>query len=46
LRSISYSTADALVAFRIVRKDTDGSVTIVWKVLKKYAVPELARHSQ
>ena len=43
LRSISYGRSDVLVAFRLVRKDTDGSVIIAWKLLKKYSVPELKR---
>lgn len=43
LRSIGYSTADVLVGFRVIRKDTDGSVIILWKLLKKYPVPDLAR---
>jgi hypothetical protein len=42
LRSIIYSTADVLVAFRVIRKDTDNSVIIAWKLLKKYPRPELA----
>jgi hypothetical protein len=32
---------DVLVAFRVVRKDTDGSVIIAWKLLKKYSAPKL-----
>lgn len=44
LRSIVYDESDVLVGFRVVRKDTDGSVIIVWKLLKKYPVPKLARH--
>jgi|GraSoiStandDraft_41_1057321.scaffolds.fasta_scaffold953050_2 hypothetical protein len=44
LRSINYDRADVLVAFRVVRKDIDRSVIIVWKLLKRYPVPELARH--
>jgi hypothetical protein len=43
VRSIGYSTSDVLVAFKVIRKDTDGSVIILWKLLKKYPVPELAR---
>ena len=43
LRSIGYSTSDVLVAFKVVRQDSDGSVIILWKLLKKYPVPELAR---
>jgi hypothetical protein len=36
LRSMNYMASDVLVAFRVVRQDTDGSVIIVWKLLKKY----------
>lgn len=43
LRGIHYSDSDILVALRVVRKDTDGSVVIAWKLLKKYPRPELAR---
>jgi hypothetical protein len=46
LRSINYDQADVLVTFRVVRKDIDRSVIIVWKLLKKYPKPELARTSQ
>jgi hypothetical protein len=43
LRGIHYSDSDVLIALRIVRKDTDGSVIILWKLLRKYPKPELAR---
>jgi hypothetical protein len=43
LRSIGYSTSDVLVAFKVVRKDSDGSIILAWKLLRKYPVPELAR---
>jgi hypothetical protein len=46
LRSINYSEADVLVALRVVSKDADGSITIAWKLLKKYAKPELARTTE
>ena len=46
LRSISYDRSDLLVAFRTVRKDTDGSVTIAWKLLKRFPKPELVRAVQ
>ena len=46
LRSISYDRSDLLVAFRTVRKDTDGSVTIAWKLLKRFPKPELVRTVQ
>ncbi|HEU4836831.1 MAG TPA: hypothetical protein VFS90_20520 [Pyrinomonadaceae bacterium] len=44
LRSIDYDTSDVLIAFRVVRVDTDGSAIILWKQLKKYPVPKLARN--
>ena len=44
LRSITYITSDVLVTFRITRQDTDGSVIIIWKLLKKYPTPKLARN--
>ncbi len=37
LRSIVYGRYDVLVAFRVVRQDDDGSVIILWKLLKKYS---------
>jgi hypothetical protein len=43
LRSISYDDADSLVAFRAVRKDTDGSVILAWKMLKRFPKPQLIR---
>ena len=44
LRSINYDNSDVLVAFRVVRKDTDGSLIIAWKMLKNYEKPVLARN--
>jgi len=41
LRSINYDTSDVLVAFRVVRQDPDDSVTIAWKLLKKFNRPML-----
>jgi hypothetical protein len=43
LRSIGYSTSDVLVAFKVLRQDFDGSTVILWKLLKKFPTPELAR---
>lgn len=43
LRSISFDTSDVLVAFRVVRQDTDGSLIIAWRMLEKYPTPKLAR---
>lgn len=44
LRSVSYGDADTLVAFRIVREDADGSVTLLWRRLKQFPKPELQRN--
>ena len=44
LRSISYDASDVLVVLRVVRKDTDGSIIIAWKLLKRNPKPELARN--
>jgi hypothetical protein len=43
LRSIVYYYSDVLVAFRVVRRDQDGSVIIAWKLLNRYRVPSLKR---
>jgi hypothetical protein len=43
LRSIDFFKSDVLVAFRVVRKDSDGSLILAWKLLKKYPTPKLAR---
>jgi hypothetical protein len=43
LRSINYEQADILVAFRVIRRDADGSVIVAWKTLKKFPVPRLER---
>lgn len=44
VRSVNYSGSDTLVAFRVVRVDNDNSATIIWKLLKKYPIPYLARN--
>ena len=41
LRSINYGESDVLVAFRVVRKDADGSVVLLWKMIEKFPAPEL-----
>ena len=41
LRSVDYSHSDVLVAFRVLRKDSDGSVVLLWKLLEKYPKPVL-----
>ena len=44
LRSVSYGESDILVVFRVVRQDTDGSVILLWRMLKKFPTPELLRN--
>jgi hypothetical protein len=44
LRTINYDVSDLLVAFQVVRQESDGSVIIAWKLLKNYAKPQLARN--
>lgn len=43
LRSISFERSDIAVAVRVVREDTDGSIVLVFKVLKKFPTPDLER---
>jgi len=45
VRSIQYSNSDVLVAFRVLRKDRDGSLIIKWKLLKSYPVTDLAQRN-
>ncbi len=39
--SIGYDGSDTLLAFRIVRRHEDGSITILWKRLQKFRAPKL-----
>ena len=41
LRSISYGVSDVIVAFRVIRKDSDGSMVFLWKILKRFPNPVL-----
>jgi hypothetical protein len=43
LRSIDYGRSDWLVALKVVRQDSDGSLIIAWKALKKFPTPQWAR---
>lgn len=45
VRSVIYGNSDTLTAFRVVRKDTDGSLILVWKILRRYPVPQLDRYA-
>jgi hypothetical protein len=44
VRSLNYRESDVLVAFRVVRIDTDKSAIILWKLLKKFPAPQVARN--
>jgi hypothetical protein len=44
LRSVIYDSSDVLVAFRIIRQDTDGSLILLWKKLREFPTPFLTRH--
>ena len=41
VRAINYGCSDVLVAFRPFRRDTDGSLLLQWKLLKRYPSPNL-----
>ena len=43
LRSTSNRRADVLVAFRVIRVEENGSVTLVWRKLKVYPKPSWKR---
>jgi len=45
LRSINYDQSDVLVALRVVRRDTDGSLIIAWKLLERLPAPQLIRNN-
>lgn len=44
VRSVSYDESDVLVAFRVLRKDSDGSVVLLWKMLEEFPKPTLQRN--
>jgi hypothetical protein len=44
LRSISYDESDVLVGIKVVRKDSDGSVVIAWKLLNTFPTPKPVRN--
>ncbi|HKG22144.1 MAG TPA: hypothetical protein VKC34_09610 [Blastocatellia bacterium] len=46
LRSIEVRTGDTMVAFRVVRRDADGSLTLLWKILVKSPAPTVARDKE
>lgn len=46
LRTINFERADILAAFKVHRKDTDGSLIIFWKLLENFQKPILERNNQ
>ena len=44
LRSIVIDRSDILVAFKVHRKDADGSLIIFWKLIKNFETPKLERN--
>ncbi|MFT3744479.1 MAG: hypothetical protein QM785_09290 [Pyrinomonadaceae bacterium] len=43
LRSISISDSDILVVFNVLRKDTDGSILLLWKTIETFDKPLMRR---
>lgn len=43
LRSISPDRSDIVTAFRVTRQDTDGSIILAFRVLKKFTAPKMER---
>ena len=41
VRSVNYGERDVLVAFRVVRKDADGSLILLWKIVNEFPKPAL-----
>jgi hypothetical protein len=39
MRSTSNERADLIIGFRVIRKDENGSVTLIWRELKVYPKP-------
>jgi hypothetical protein len=46
LRSTSNKRADVLVAFRVVRVEENGSLTLIWRKLKVYPKPNWKRRTE
>jgi len=43
LRCVNYDRSDVLIAFRVVRQDTDGSLILLWKKFREFPTPFLTR---
>jgi hypothetical protein len=46
LRSINFDESDVLVAFKVLRKDTDGSLIIFWKLIEQFEKPIIDRSDE
>lgn len=46
LRSINFDESDVLVAFKVMRKDADGSLIIFWKLVDKFEKPVIDRSNE
>jgi len=40
MRAIEYGRSDVVATFRVVREDTDGSLTMLWRILQRFPTPE------
>lgn len=45
LRAITFGRADVLVALKIHRQDTDGSLIIFWKFIEQFETPHIERET-
>jgi hypothetical protein len=43
LRSVDYRTSDLLVAFQVLRREEDGDLILLWRMLKRFPTPHLGR---
>lgn len=41
MRAVKYRDSDLLVVFQLFRRDTDGSLIVPWKLLRRYPTPQL-----
>ncbi|HKV39177.1 MAG TPA: hypothetical protein VJX67_08185 [Blastocatellia bacterium] len=46
MRAVEYGRADVLAVFRVVGQDTDGSLTILWRILQRFPTPMLINPDQ
>ncbi|HEX5708855.1 MAG TPA: hypothetical protein VFX96_16265 [Pyrinomonadaceae bacterium] len=43
LRTVDYRVSDLLVAFQVLRREPNGDVILLWKMLKRFPTPQLRR---